>query len=156
MSCLMLIALIASMNPYQDTDGVRVREPMVRLVRPVELPLHCGNGANIQACTTFVAQRLECECSSTEGGWRIDAHAQFIPVMFVTGPVWVRHENDHVADVRGRVESHLQNLAMRRFEAFDECQVAADRERNGFPELMNQFKLESNLAFHPQLASRMK
>jgi len=157
MNYLLLIALSTFLNgtmilPSPAPDRVVVRDPMMRLVRPAEISLHCGKGANIEACTAFVGQRLECACSQSESGWRMESRVHFIPVMFVTGARWAGHEREHVDDIRVRVEAHLQALDLRRFVTSEECLATADHERNAFPELMDRLKLESNAAMHPRLA----
>jgi len=43
--------------PSSPPNHVLVRQPMMRLVRSAEIPLHCGKGANSEACTAFVGQR---------------------------------------------------------------------------------------------------
>ena len=111
MNCLLLIALSSSLNGIMilpslaSHDRVVVHDPMIRLVRPPEITFHCGKGANVEACTAFVGQRLDCACHQTETGWRLETRAHFIPVMFLTGARWAGHENDHVDDIRTRVES---------------------------------------------------
>jgi len=162
MNHFLLIALAASLNasivlpehpvlperPSRASGEVVVYKPLMRLVRPFQLPRHCGDGPRIKACTAFVGERLDCDCVLSDGGWKIDARAQFLPVMFVTGPTWVGHEQAHVDDIRGRVESHLQTITLSRFERPEECRVFADRERDRFGRLMDGFKLESNAALH--------
>ena len=158
MNYLLLIVLAASLTdniilPSPASDHVLAREPMVRLVRRTEIPLHCGKGANVEACTAFVGQRLDCACAIRDGAWSIQSRAQFIPVMYVTGPVWVSHEQAHVRDVRERVESHLLTLSLARFVTQEDCSERARREEQGFALLMDGFKLESNAAMHPRLAT---
>lgn len=124
MNYLLLTALMTSLNgimilPSSLPGHVLVREPMMRLVRSAEISLHCGKGANIEACTTFVGQRLECACSHAESGWRMETRAHFIPVMFVTGARWAGHEREHVHDIRVRFEARLQALDLRRFETLE-------------------------------------
>jgi len=157
MNYLLLIALSTSLNgimilPSPRPGRVVVRDPMIRLVRPTEISIHCGKGANVEACTAFVGQRLECACRQGEAGWRLEARAQFIPVMFLTGARWAGHEHEHVADIRVRVEAHLRALDLLRFETLEECQTNAAHQSHTFPELMDRFKRESNAAMHPRLA----
>jgi len=158
MNALLLVTLTASLNgtiilPSPSGNHVLAREPMVRLVRRAEIPQRCGKGANVEACTAFVGQRLECACAITDGAWSIQSRAQFIPVMYVAGPVWVSHEREHVRDVRERVESHLLTLSLARFATQDDCNERATREEQGFAPMMDRFKLESNAAMHPRLAT---
>lgn len=159
MNSFLLIALAAALEGIMilpapaPNHHLLVREPMVRLVRRPEIPKYCGKGANVEACTAFVGQRLECECAPADGDWSIRARAQVIPAMYVAGPVWVSHEREHVRDVRDRVESYLHTLALSRFDSQEDCVERASREESEFARLMDAFKLESNAAMHPRLSA---
>lgn len=122
---------------------------MIRMVRRADLPQACFTAENVEACTAFVGQVLTCDCLAAEAGWRLEARAQFIPVMYLTGGTHVRHEQEHINDVRQSLSGYLAAIEEMRFVSAGDCERAAHRQRAGFTRLMDRFKLDSNQLRHP-------
>jgi hypothetical protein len=150
---LALLILSSRVIVLADSEShvVSVRQPLIKLVNRSAVEPNCGI-RGVAACTAFVGERLDCHCEEQDGAWSIRPHAQFIPVMVISDATWVSHEREHVEDVREALEGHLEALQMRQFETSGECQRAAELEREGFRELMNRFKRESNAMRHPKFA----
>ena len=104
----------------------------------------------VEACTVFVGQRLTCVCEARDGGWRINPHAQFIPVMYVLGADRVGHEHDHIGDIETALSSWLQTLQRRQFATPSGCEDFAASETSRFTQIMDGFKRESNAKRHPR------
>jgi hypothetical protein len=124
---------------------------LVKLVRRADIEAACGL-RGVAACTAFVGQRLDCACEKSAGGWQIRAHAQFIPLMYLSDSTWASHELDHVGDVREALTAHVLRLELRLFESKEACERESARETEGFGATMDRFKLDSNAARHPRFA----
>ena len=133
-----------------EDANVRARVPIVILARRFDLPRLCGTPVKVDACTAFVGQRLTCVCEARDGGWRITAHAQFIPVMYVLGADRVGHERDHIGDIETALSSYLQTLQRRQFATSSDCEDVAANEMSRFTQIMDNFKRESNAKRHPR------
>lgn len=155
LSMMLMFASASILRAEEPELDVLVREPIIRFVRRPDLPAHCGTDAKIHACTAFAGQRLACACEAIDDGWRIDAHAQVIPVMYILGPDHVIHERDHVEDVRTSVVAYVSMLGALRFGSAGECRAEADRRMAGFAGVMDGFKLESQHARHPGFVYRV-
>jgi hypothetical protein len=133
-----------------QVPNVAVAPARVSLVTN-EARLHqiCGVEGKLSACTLFVGFRLKANCSSGPWGWRITASAQFRPLMFLLEGRAMKHEYDHVADVRESVQRYLAELEQRHFPAEEACQDETDLARSGFKEQMQRAARDSHVKRHP-------
>jgi len=149
---LLLLSSALIVRAEERSVAVSVRQPLMRLVRRAQVEETCGL-RGVAACTAFVGQRLECACDRSAQGWTVRASAQFIPLIVLSDATWASHEYEHIADVRDSLTSHLLVLESRTFESDAACAREAREQVDGFVELMNRFKLESNRARHPRFAA---
>lgn len=134
-------------------ERVNVEQPVVTLAPTAErLRDWCGAEGSYDACTRFVAFRLQASC--VDG--RIEATATFRPWIILRNNRSLAHEHDHIGDVRRSVEVFLTGLASRRFASDAECRAAVLEEREGFGDTMRGYALASNLERHPILRRARK
>lgn len=151
-----LFALLLALTAFPlvgADDRVLARKPIVTLVRASQIRHSCHTAAVVHGCTYFTGQRLVCECRPSPDGWRIDARAQFIPVMVVTDADSLWHETAHVADIERSAIAHVTELSSRRFASQNACEADAAAESARFIEVMNAFKDASNHELHRRFES---
>lgn len=153
-SILLLASSSTILRAEEAKEGVAVREPIVEFVRHADLQRSCGSDTRVEACTAFAGQRLDCACGPAGDGWRMEAHAQFIPVMYIDGPEYVAHERDHIEDIRASLARYLESLRMLRFHSAEECRAAAALREATFLGVMDALKVESQTARHPRFTHR--
>ncbi len=142
---LSLLLVLAVADPAIVIAPVRTRLVSGRL----DLAKACGSALWIYGCTKFLGEKLSCTCESDEGKWSIHASAQFIPYMYLWQPVWIPHENLHIADIRGWLDDYLKQLQSKSYSSVDDCISDAQTESTVFTKRMNAWKRASNLKRHP-------
>jgi hypothetical protein len=119
---------------------------------PVRMPLMlknaCRTHKEVWACTFFAAERLTCRCVERDQRWRLDARADFVPVMYYRDRRFEQHEQKHLEHVTGMLSVYLRKLVSRDFESRTACAAAADQEMSAFLNLMNGFREASNRELH--------
>ena len=143
----------AILDARAGETNVLSRRPIMNVVRPSQLPQACGV-RNAEACTAFVGQRLTCRCERIGAGWMIVAHAQFIPVMYVTNGEHLAHEREHIGDIETSLAIYLDALGKRKFPTSSECERTAAEEASRFTRTMDGFKLQSNELRHGTAITR--
>lgn len=153
-SILLLVSSSSILRAEEAKEAVAVHEPIVEFVRHADLQHACGSDTRVEACTAFVGQRLDCTCVPAGDEWKMVAHAQFIPVMYIDGPEHVSHERDHIEDIRLALEKYLGSLRILRFESAEDCRNAAELREATFLGVMDGLKVESQIARHPRFVYR--
>ncbi|HYC91204.1 MAG TPA: hypothetical protein VEO54_18435 [Thermoanaerobaculia bacterium] len=129
-------------------ERVNVGQPMMTVAPTTEhLRQRCGVEGNYDACTRFVAYRLDAACTD-EG--RIAATATFRPWIILRNLHSLSHEHEHIGDVRRSVEAFLTGLESLRFSSAEECRARVLEERASFGTTMRAYALASNLERHPR------
>jgi hypothetical protein len=103
------------------------------------------------ACTRFVAFRLEATCSPAPDGFRVSASATFLPWVLMRNIRQLGHEQEHIADVRVSVSRYLEELEGRVFRTGADCEQSVLSERALFGERLRGYAIESNQARHASL-----
>lgn len=148
-SLVLFLSLLCTNAWGEEPSGaVFARKPIVNLVRPFRLPDVCRTSARVEACTAFVGQVLTCICEPADGVWHITAHAQFIPVLYVTNGDHLAHEREHIHDIEEAARAYVLGLASRTFDSERTCRAATAYETARFPRLMDLFKDDSNARRH--------
>ena len=89
-------------------------------------------------CTLFMGARLKCDCYRTSA-WHIRATAMFVPFVFAANELFLRHEQEHIADLTQRVEGYGGLLTSTGFATESECRQAARAEEAVFEPRMRHF-----------------
>lgn len=128
---------------------------VIKVVFPRDdLRTWCRIEGNYDACTTFVAFRLEATCVEEPGVWRMMSSATYRPLIFLKNLTRLAHEQEHLEDIFESVDSHLAGLERLRFDTIGGCQDKVLLESAAFGKTMREFARRSNLARHPRLAAR--
>jgi hypothetical protein len=152
---LAAILLLPSRLQSYEPDASRfvvVADPLVRVVPTADhLREWCGVSGNIEACTRFIAFRLETTCVPAADQWAMRATATFRPWIFLRNLAQLTHEHDHIGDVQRSVAGHVAALEGLSFPAAEECRARSLQEATRFGELMRVFARESNETRHAVL-----
>ena len=132
-------------------QAVIVQPPSATIV-PTLQGLHevCGPGA-FDACTLFVAYRLDVHCVTGERGAAMNASVTFKPMVLLHDIRQMPHELMHVDDVRTFAAQYVGELESRTFESDRLCEEEALRLTAGFGDRIRGFARRSNLMRHPSL-----
>jgi hypothetical protein len=114
-----------------------------------DLAKACSSGLWIHGCTKFLGEKLECACELEGSRWRLRAHAQFIPYMYLWQPTAIAHENLHIADIREWLNEYLSKLESTTYGSASDCLRDANTEASGFNKRMDEWKRASNAKRHP-------
>lgn len=96
---------------------VIIQAPTVRLLPLQTIHALCGTAGEYDACTRFVAYRLEASCS----GRHAVAAATFRPLIFLYNIHELSHEYEHIEDIRAFAERFVTNVEQRTFDSETEC-----------------------------------
>ena len=149
-SAVLIFLLCGSAEGFEtETDRfVLVAEPLLRVAAsPAALAAWCG-GERVEACTHFVAYRLNATCAPSPGGFAMRAAATFRPWIFLAGPEHLAHERDHIEDLRRSVASYAAALEALTFADAPPCQARAVQETAAFEEVMRLLARQSNEERH--------
>jgi hypothetical protein len=138
------------------TLSVTVETPITSLVgNRVQLREWCAAAGNYDACTRFVAYRVEGGCVREDDTWRIDAAATFRPYIFLWNLRSLSHEQEHIEDVRRDVIALVVGLESHRFAGEEACRSRLLSEQRDFGAKMRMFAESSNLARHASLRASL-
>lgn len=132
-------------------QAVIVQPPSTTLVASLH-NLHeiCGPGA-FDACTRFVAYKLDVQCVTREGAPAMNASVTFRPMIFLQNIRQLPHEMLHVEDVRHFASQYADALASVALTSDAQCHEEAMQLSAGFGDRIREFALRSNLDRHPML-----
>src|SRR5687768_9744854 len=98
-TAVVMILLLPRTTFSYEPDANRflvVADPLVRVVPTDEhLREWCGVDGRIEACTRFIAYRLETACAPAGEGWTMRAKATFRPWIFLLNLSQAAHEHEH-------------------------------------------------------------
>jgi len=154
-TCACLIILLHCLAA-DARDRVTVEEPITSLAASdQQLREACGAQGNYDACTRFVAFRIDASCSTSAEGWQVTgATATFRPYILLRELHSLAHEYQHVDDLRHSIDRLLIEMEEARFDSEAGCLALVAREKGAFGATMQRFALESNLSRHPSLRKR--
>jgi hypothetical protein len=131
--------------------GEVVVEPQMTTLAPTMQHLRdsCAISGVYDACTRFVAYRLEAVCAPEGSSWKLHVAAKFRPWVFLRNMHQLAHEQEHVRDIRELVERHLAAIEAAVFANEAACQQNAFTAMGGFGDTLREFARRSNAFRHP-------
>ena len=126
--------------------GVVVEPVTVKLVSLDRVHGVCGS--DVDACTRFVAYRVNASCDS-HGALR--ASITFRPMIFLYNIQELTHEKLHIEDIRRFADAYVTDIDQKPFETDSQCRDAAMIAMGRFRVTMQGFAVRSNLERHPSL-----
>lgn len=140
------VALIVLLCATAGVAGpVLVQPPMVTLTPLYRVHQACGAEGEFDACTLFVAYRLEARCFAQT----ITATVTFRPWILLHNMHQLSHEQLHIEDIRTFASAYVTDIEQISFETPSQCEDAATAASAGFGEKMREFARRSNAERHP-------
>lgn len=156
--CFALIVLLSTTVAdavAETASRVAVQPAMTRLVRtPADLRQICQVDGDFDACTTFVAFRLDATCVEENSSWRIEAQATFRPWIIMFNIRQLPHEQEHIRDIRGFAESYVAGLSEVSYASREQCSAHSLAASESFGATMRVFASRSTSIRHPQIVAR--
>ncbi len=84
-----------------------------------------------RGCTTLQTEFL-CACAQTGDKWTLVPHLIATPFLYTTTQDVMRHEMEHIADIRGSLNEYAAGLMLRSFESERSCDIFVDGEKRTF------------------------
>lgn len=146
------IALLLITASASAAERVVVAPPMLKVVINAHLLRDfCSSEADFDACTRFVAFRLQASCVPGHDRWSIEASATFKPWIVLYNLHSLAHEKLHIDDVRTMTERYVDTLGRESFATRDRCEASALAASTNFEQTIREFALRSNAERHPNL-----
>jgi hypothetical protein len=151
------LASICAMAVAGPDPAVVVAKPLLKVMNNVQrLREVCTSDGDFDACTRFVAFRLNAACARTGDGWGIEASATFRPWIFLYNMGSLSHEQLHIADIRTYTERYISELGREQFSSRDVCEASALAAIGTFEQTIRGFAERSNAERHRALATRLQ
>jgi hypothetical protein len=135
------------MNAILLAAIVIVQTPTIRLVPLQTVHNACGAAGEYDACTRFVAYRLDAVCT----GGRVRATVTFRPLIFLYDIHQMTHEKLHIEDIRRFADAYVTDIEQKAFETDSQCCAEMFSAIGNFDATMRAFAERSNLERHPEL-----
>lgn len=138
--------------PMNDTLDVRIVR-RTELHPREELRKVCRAAWDVDGCTDFPVETLECRCEQSGDEWMIKPTVEIEAVTHLRrasqhGRLMV-HEEMHMTDLTEGLRKHLQKLASRRYGTEDACRTSAWALSGSahIKTVMNRLRVASNTKF---------
>ena len=110
---------------------VDIGRPRIIFISPDSATATCGKPGR-RGCTTLQTEFL-CACAQTgEKKWTLAPHLIATPLLYTTTQDVVRHEMEHIADIRGSLNEYAAGLMLRSFDTEQSCSSFIDVEKKTF------------------------
>jgi hypothetical protein len=143
----LVLVILLQCTAAWAAESVAVGPAVIRFVPLQRLHELCSADADFDACTRFVAYRLQARCESTT----IRASITFTPLIFLYNIRQLPHEGLHIDDIRRFASAYVRELEAVTFVSADRCEAETLRLAAGFGEKMREFADRSNRERHPLL-----
>lgn len=135
-------------------SSITMNDPIIRLTSSLkQMRERCGVDGVYDACTRFVAYRLDATCAADGGLWRMQAAAKFTPFVVLLNIRSLPHEKEHIGDMLVALRGYVDALERNRFDSETACHEIAVLQMNAFESTIRAFASESTLLRDPTLKS---
>lgn len=141
-ACVVVLSLVLA--------SIVLLPPKVSVVSVDRLHEACGAQAGYyDACTRFIAYRLNASCLQRGEEFGIAASVTFRPWILLKNLHQLDHEYLHVGDIGRYAADYVTELERIAFKTQSQCEGEALQEMAKFGETMRGFALRSNRERHP-------
>jgi hypothetical protein len=111
-------------------EVVEIGRPRIVFITPDATANTCGKPSR-RGCTTLQTEFL-CACAQAGDKWTLAPHLIATAVLYTTTQDIVRHELEHIADIRGSLNEYAGALMLRSFDTQQSCSSFVDEEKKTF------------------------
>ncbi|HSP15096.1 MAG TPA: hypothetical protein VLV78_10110 [Thermoanaerobaculia bacterium] len=126
-----VLLAIALLTPAARAASVEMQRPHIKYMADVDAPCM----AHKRGCTT-VSTEFFCGCEQAGDAWKAHPHLIAQPVIYTTTDQVLRHELQHIADIRGALNAYAAAILLRTFETEGACTAFVDEEAKTFGHTM--------------------
>ena len=126
-----LAALISLSLPAQN---VEVNRPRMVYLAEASAGLACLQPLK-RACTRLDTEFF-CNCVQAGNDWALQTRFIVSPFIYTTSPGILRHEMEHIDDVRASLTDYATMLQLRRFDTEASCAGFVGNEKRLFPAMI--------------------
>ena len=131
-----VLALLA-LPAFTHAAPLDMKRPLVRYHTGVGLAGGCKTSN--PACTT-VAAEFTCGCERRDHAWVLAPEIVAQPTIYSTSDRYMRHEMEHIADVRESLDEYTASLLVRSFPSAAACNDFVAAEAKAFPSTMRSIE----------------
>ena len=116
-----VLIAIALLTPAAHAANVEVSRPHIVFLSDAGAALAC-KGPERKGCTTLVNE-FYCEClhNNETDKWTLNLRLVSTPYVYTTTPEIIRHEMEHIADIRTSLNEYAAGLMLRTFDNAQSC-----------------------------------
>lgn len=126
---VILAAALLTPSAYA-ANVVDINRPRITYISPQSTAAVCKKPER-RGCTTLDIEFL-CACAQTGDKWSLFPHLLATPLLYTTTQDIMRHELEHLADIRSALNEYAAGLMLRSFESEQSCTRFAGDEKKSF------------------------
>jgi hypothetical protein len=147
--------ILSDSNDGSAAGGLElsVKESIATHGRGERLSDICRANYDVQGCTDFPLEKLECHCEPRDEQWALTGRATVEAAIHLStshplGQILI-HERAHLADLEAGLRAHLDELASRRFGSRRACETFAGvlMSTPHLRVVMNELRVASNVKY---------
>jgi hypothetical protein len=147
---LLTLTLLAPVSVPASTVTIEVQ----RIFKGADGILAACSGKVETACTTFGGTELSCACMLRAESWRPEANVMARPKVFLSHPMYLRHELTHISDFDQAMRQHVAEIEAQSFASRDACEGFLAETRLALPTILRGFVRDSTLRRDRQYPDR--
>lgn len=126
-----VIVATALLVPSANAGGiVDIARPRITFIAS-ELAGSVCRKPGRRGCTMLQTEFL-CACAQRGDQWMLVPHLIATPLVYTTTQDVVRHEMEHISDIRSALNEYAAGLMLRSFESESSCTMFVDEEKKMF------------------------
>ena len=129
-----VMVAILLLIPVARAADVEIKHPQIVFVSESGAPVACKSVSR-RACTTVSTEFL-CECVRAGDQWTVGSRFTATPFVYTTTQSLVRHELEHISDIRSSLSEYGDSLALHSFASEAACGAFIKQEVKMFPHTM--------------------
>ena len=135
-----VVIALTLLIPAVRAAEVEVVQPHVAFLSETGVAAAC-KGVNRRGCTTLMTEFV-CACirGEKEDTWTLRPHLMITPYVYTTGASIMRHEFEHITDVRTSLKEYVGLLSLHVFTTEDSCLTFITDEKKLFPSMMRNIQ----------------
>jgi hypothetical protein len=135
-----LLAFALLVPAAHAASSVEMQRPHIQYL--TEVDSQCK--AHKRACTT-VSTDFFCGCELKNNVWTVHPHLIARPTIFTTTDQVMRHELQHIADIRVALNAYAASLLLRTFETESACMSFVTDETKSFAHTMKMIHRDTTM-----------
>jgi hypothetical protein len=129
-----LVVVILLVVPVVRAADIQMVRPHIYYLSDNAAAIACKS-ASRRACTTIVTEFV-CGCAPAGDQWGVHTRIIATPSIYTTTQAVMRHELEHISDIRSSLNEYVDSLALHMFQSETNCLSFVNGEVKMFPETL--------------------